>query len=793
MLRENLQTLLYTPMEPTLSSMGVGNGRVPFYGPIKAYGHSWASTDSQAHTLSGTAIDLLAAVDIQRGAGHAQAYDRAAVACYRLMGLPEPPEPDPGRQALAYRGLLHLVCDPRNFNQTQNGDLMAALNYRTELQHPNSGPPGCLVALDRVRVRKLKTFLEKLELELPFDARNPALVTAYYLEPGIISHLVLKRLWTGREQVVELFDSRLSLSSLPWSGLHRAEKPLTGSRTRVLDADYGRLNGEGLSQLVCWSLTGSGDRVPDPECYWSVSEPQDLEAGLWATRGLNLPFFAENRLVESRELVCNRILTLTESDSLPASARSLLQADGPRPHTLQQVLDELRARARYRAARAVEAQFGQGVLVHGPKSDILLTDKGLVYRETEGAGTLITNFTMRGQRVVVFPDRERDQVEFEIQCQGQKSRLLVPEDLLGTGAKFADYLQRRPTDPDCRPPRVLDPGRMAPVLHWARTQISDLPIVQGQSGLGWNGVRDRFASADWVASPGARERERPWSPDTPEFQCYARGLVRAQPHTQLPQTVCDILSTVMAQIQRHYLGYTNQVLEVLNNGANRRTLEILFRALGQFRALDGVTNNRQRPAPNLNGYPAWILGRVRGDQPLWALGDTGVDWGPVPDRDLEMGAEMLAACLESGVETLLSGGSRLQEPVRRVLHRAALVEEGAQLIRQTMGLSVWPQSEPGYPNLERLLSGMDREQAARAWMLDLRDQKLYLVRSACTGVRDTWEDVLAELSTLVKGLKHCPVGAVMDPVSGQHFLTQYHNGDPPLGMMSMDWALAEEA
>jgi hypothetical protein len=789
---------LYTPLEPALNCLGVSVSRAPFYGPIKRFAHSWASTDNHGHTVAGTTVDVLAAPHILRGLSNAQAYDRAVVDAHRVTNLPEPTSSGLGEQALAYRGLLHLVCNPRAHNQTPSSELQAALQFQNRILNPNRPPPGCLVPLDSVRVRKLARFLEKLEVEARFSTEKAVLCTAYYLEPGIISQIVLKHLWSDRETVIEMLDSRLSLSGLPWAGLYSSETPLAGVNQIVLAADSNRMNADGQAQLVCWALTGSGTRTPTPACYWSVSDQQDLERGLWAVRGLNTPFFYRESLVSAPDLVCQRVIELTADGRLPARARALLQADGPQPDTLQKVLDGLRSLARYQAAREVEAKFGRGVLVHGPRADILITDRGLVHQVQAEPGTLITNFTMRGVRVVVFPDRDRDQVEFEIECQGRKQRVLIPEDVLGTGVKFADYLQRLHTDVDSRPPRVLDASKIGPVLHWARSSITDLPIVQGQSGLGWNGVRDRFSTADWVGAGPVREKDRPWSPDVSEFKAYARGLVEPGRYTDLPQAVCDIISTVVAQIQRHYMGYTNQTMEVLNNGANRRTLEILFQGLGQFRSLEAVTNGRQKPAPNLYGYPAWVLGMSRAavracDQPLWALGDAGVDWGPITDRDLERGAAMLALCVDRAVTDLMSGVVSLQEPVRRVLHRAALVEEGARTIRKTMELSVWPQSEPGYPHLERLLSSMDREQAKSAWMLDLRDQKLYLLKRACPAVRDSWDDMLIELATLVKGVKHCDVGAVMDPVSGQQFLTQYHNGEPPVGMMSLDWALAEDA
>ena len=490
-----------------------------------------------------------------------------------------------------------------------------------------------------------------------------------------------------------------------------------------------------------------------------------------------------------REFVGHHLMLRTSEDTFGPSARQLMDAYGA-PVGFKGVMEtRLRESGRHRAVKQLSEFYADGLLVKQGTQEIHVSSSGYVlFDRDKGERTPLTNFTIDLHRQVVFPEHPGTYLE----VGAGDRRLTIPESCLDTGKKLGQYLQGACNEQGA--PRVIEPAKVGLVLRKLREQTSGLPMVNGVSFLGWNGLKNRwYAPGYQVTAEGCVEDASiPWLPH-PETQHFRPGLVDPVLKPGLPVKLCGLVGQVLALIHRRFSGYPVRAVGILNTAHNREIVGRVFQGMGQERVLQLNTNTRSKSAvESLRGYPCLIQGgrADKLEEGLFCLGETGLGFVGVTVEEAEAAAGTLAWMVRELAGRLARGEDLLGRPSCRVVFEEALGADGAKIAREIGGLIEWPQEEAEFPAVERLLQGVAPVDVHRFWQFDLFEQRVYLnTRDLPKGLVEDVEGLVRELGVFVKDVRVCDGYLSMDAGEAQRMLRNYHGEPVELQSVNLEAAL----
>jgi hypothetical protein len=467
------------------------------------------------------------------------------------------------------------------------------------------------------------------------------------------------------------------------------------------------------------------------------------------------------------------------------NAANFLRQVGLRPHWKAHIISALRAGHHLDAARSLDSQFHDGVVWADDKNEIVLTSNGYAWANRGDSPTgPVTNFTFEPVRIIRYPEHGDRFVQCVFRYHSEEINLTVPETALSSGTKLEKFLVDD-LEASRFSMRVLDTRRCNYLLYRIRTQLDRLPAAEGISFLGWNGVRSKFYGPNFQAMEGrvTIDPEAPWLPGVMGLTHYKKDTgATAQLLPDLPVSLCDLISQILAFIVRAAYHYPIHPVLIQNNRHTTRIIQLLFRGLGQVTPVQVGRAGRTRMPEGLRAYPHYAVGadhdQVRSmKEPTFLLCDRGFRLDPsITDDQAKDAANSLQFLLMQMLKRLLQDDSEplLVEPARRVLYESALVAEGNTIIRNISDLFQWPQAEPGYPVLEKILGSVSASEVQDHFEYDLKAQRVYMHAALIPKGRK--EDLLSELSTLVRELDHDKVRIGIDAVSAMRFLNNYYGG-----------------
>ena len=539
-----------------------------------------------------------------------------------------------------------------------------------------------------------------------------------------------------------------------------------------------------------WTHPGSTQILAGPlDTEWAaaVGGVLDSRASVRVISASNL--LLRDSGLSVREFVGHHLMLRTSEDTFGPSARQLMDAYGS-PVGFKGVMEtRLREAGRHRAVKQLSEFYADGLLVKQGSQEIHVSSSGYVLFDRErGERMPLTNFTLELHRQVVFPEHPGTYLE----VSAGDRRLTLPESCFDSGKKLGQYLQGACNEQGA--PRVIEPAKVGLVLRKLREQTSGLPLVNGVSFLGWNGLKNRwYAPGYQVTAEGCVEDPSiPWLPH-PETQHFRAGLVEPALNPSLPVKLCGLVGQVLALIHRRFSGYPVRAVGILNTSHNREIVGRVFRGLGQERVLQLSTNARSKSAvESLRGYPCLVQGGKSDklEEGLFVLGETGLGFVGVTVEEAEAAAGTLAWMVRELAGRLVRGEDLLGRPSCRVVFEEALGADGAKIAREIGGLIEWPQEDTEFPAVERLLNGVAPVDVHKYWQFDLFEQQVYLnTRDLPRGLVEDMGGLVRELGVFVKDVRVCDGYLSMDAGEAQRMLRNYHGEPVELQSVNLEAAL----
>ena len=661
--------------------------------------------------------------------------------------------------------------------------------------------PLTIVPFSLQRSRMLQGCLRKLGIEFPkgVPVDRPLLVSPLYKNPHTVG--ALQFLFTDKTITLPVSPAPLLYTGLPALrrqpvlSIQACPWDAAGSNSRGRAQEY---PGSFVQAMVYpagpdvrpWTFPGiSRVLTRDQDIEWAAGVGGVLDTRV-STRVTSVSHALTPELgLNVREYVLYHMMQRTSQDTFGTPARMLMDAYGS-PVGFKGVLDiRLREAGRTRALRELSELYADGLLVKQGDQEVHVSSSGYVlFDRVREERTVLTNFIMDLRRQVVFPEHPGTYLEVEI---GER-RLTLPEASLDSGKKLGQYLQGACNEQGA--PRVIEPNKLGLVLRKLREGVGGLPLVNGVSFLGWNGLKNRwYAPGYQITGEGCVEDQSiPWLPH-PETQHFQTGLVTPTLNPELPLPLCSLVGQILALAHRWFSGYPVRAVGILNTSHNREIASRVFRGLGQHRILQLNTNSRSKSAvESLRGYPCLVQGGKADklEEGLFCLGEQGMGFQGITAEQADAAAGTLAWMTRELAGRLVSGEDLLGRPSCRVVFEEALAADGAKIARELGGLIEWPQEDTEFPRVERLLQGVPPVDVHKYWSFDLFEQKVYLnTRDLPKGLVEDVEGLVRELGVFVKDIRVCDGYLSLDAGEAQRMLRNYHGEPVELQSVNLDAAV----
>lgn len=659
-----------------------------------------------------------------------------------------------------------------------------------------------VIALSEKGISEIRRIMDKMEQ--PFLVPQKAtLAVPYFNSPCELGGFSLARCY---EELNMAKFTPVNPSTIMFSGL---PKKLPSEKTIICKspATATRLNAENphyfFTAAKLWAEESNPAWVPVSEAVLLSEDKNDIAWVSRACRKLqkmsvvskvcSQKFFPRNMEVSVEDIddiIIREVLVDTTNDEkIGAKTIEILEASGPSPELKIKVASRLLKEGKYKALANFNSRFSGGVIVSNERFEIQATANGYVFKNRLSKDRVsITNFTMKVENQIIFPEADETYLRVTITAQDQTKTMVLPESALETSKKLNTWLHTTPSETNSdRSARILEFTTAGKLLPYFRQQAADKPVIQGISFLGWDHDKSRFYGHDFsITREGTRSDPAVWQPHVPGLMSFSPS--QAVPEIlspNLPNQLCDVIGAILAMVHRHQNGHEIPAVDIRNTAHNREIIQTLFLALGQVKPVNMFRNARNAGMHTFRGYPFYTVGdpgkaaRMAGN-PAFILCGNGLDLDQVTLEDAKLGGGTLRFLLKKTVSALVEGRAIVQEPALRICPVSALIEEGAIIARTAGELIKWPQPTTKYPALEALLRSIPIQKADDHFYHDFMQQKVMLsLRGSPKSVKDAKMDILAEVLTLAPGTKLDGDFIVMDAVAAAELFTQYYHAQVP--------------
>jgi hypothetical protein len=430
-------------------------------------------------------------------------------------------------------------------------------------------------------------------------------------------------------------------------------------------------------------------------------------------------------------------------------------------------------------------------VMHQDKSQRLVARNMGYYAESDdGSSKRITNFQVEVKNLVSFKESNDTLVEMKIMSSADLEGLdiTIPYDTCNSIDKLHKAIHKSwvmCTIDGNGVPQIEERGSAAKLfVTWLQQQASLKPQVLGVSRLGWSDDRTRFSAPyfEVTAERGVQLSTRKMHPHHDIFHSFDATPQTLGPLTnQLPLELADFISQMVAMICRFKTGYTVKPVGVLNCPASQKTLDKLFRALGQKVPIILNTNQRQGvELPGIGGYPVYgsgySVGQLRSSKiPGFVLMDDG--FFPIgsqsTDKDIGIAAALLPTLISKVTEYLLIHGNHEYERIRSLVYEHELRMEGANIICKACGMLEWPVSQMPYINFETILRSIPYSETENYFEYDFPNQIIRINLDQVQAKFST-SDLLVELSSLMKRVEMKNGHVELDAPSAGTILSDFY-------------------
>lgn len=583
-----------------------------------------------------------------------------------------------------------------------------------------------------------------------WDAKPPEAALVYSVQsiPHTIDRLVVVR---GKSSPAVIWhQKKAGISGL--IGLSpNSRKYLAPDRLRALQLQSRRLNGGVFEEVASvfydhqvqassceWSIDGplltAVVGVPDDvvSLQRGISSFPDMESTVDAVAETGLlGISAETHRPSWGAMRRSVIETLTSPTATRLSAASALvfEQTGSRPDDAAALQVKFLRDGRLRLAEDLK-RLAANRTIYDERGVTVRETVNEYHIRTPNASSVVANFAVRPESVVIFRDRGGEIYYKSKLFYGKRTAdVLVSQMAFESPKNLKEELLgciiTEPTDPADHTlvPTVIDPTVMkVRVLPYLRGQVAYLPSMDGLSRLGWSQDRTEFrAPGITIDLNGRRETQTVFHPALPTLRAFKPV---EQWSSTAPETVhksCQtVISLMLALTVRFFKRCVLRPACVRQTSESARLIEFMARQLGQQTPYELGMNARERSdADGIYGYPFVATGYGRrqllqASVPYVILTDTGLSIDEGPDAtELEEGGRALQFALARVVEWCIATGADEFKEQAHIDFNTSLLREGQWLAENVCKLQPWEQIDNTTSPLVELLSQIPAEETVR--------------------------------------------------------------------------------
>lgn len=363
-------------------------------------------------------------------------------------------------------------------------------------------------------------------------------------------------------------------------------------------------------------------------------------------------------------------------------------------------------------------------------------------------GVHVTNFTLKMNRLLYFPDHPKDFLLGEVVMSGHRWPIALETDLK-TGLAI-EAVVRSSANSQLPPnfkgrPSLTDTTHGKILVSIVRQLAAKVPGVQGVYRLGWDAGRTQFSAPAWRAdSYGVKTGPQLPFPFSELFRKYY-SFTPAQDTTPISEVVprevalgmWELLTVMASWLVRAYHDLETPPIQVLQTPESLNLLKAVFYPLGQMRPIQLNPNIRQETVkvePEIAGVPSYatcVADRVFGylRAPVFYLvkeGDDAVKCPSLTELQLRQISCVATKVLHELVFGVLCDSDVKFADLPEAGVRVRLLQEGRQLIQRYTNFKDVQIFTDDYPEFYKLLGTLKDQRA--------RDSVFYRSRTHDCGV-----------------------------------------------------------
>ncbi len=461
------------------------------------------------------------------------------------------------------------------------------------------------------------------------------------------------------------------------------------------------------------------------------------------------------------------------------------------------IIAALHGRAQFEWAAAVDFIRQTQLISHDGKSAYYKSPGVYYVKRSDGGRMDITNFTVDLRRNIGFMGITEICHEGVMHFVGREYPIILHSADFNTPGTFEDAVRRAEfRHPELNPagklPTVLNRNHVREILNHLKVVVSDLPRAEGLDGLGWSKRKHELYSP-WgkISADEANMNVDVPNPAYEFWHCFALGQkpVPAALSADVPVGVADLISQMVGMLGRSFADYFVKPIAYSFTPEANFVLRNIFLALGQQEAFSfSVRAGSGLEVKGIYGFPLFVTGATksqleRSNQAFIALGDHGhAFYTVVGEEEMSTIGQMMPVLFQKCVQWLIKTKGRALKFFNSVNHANSLQREGAAIIREAAQLN-WPESQPNYATIERLLNQISFVKGEAHFTQHLVDQTIQISLHGITDVNatDLQLELLREARSVIVGNGVITV----DAISMLHLLENFYGQIPPMTRAGM--------
>lgn len=757
---------------------------------------------------AGTAIDLLSEIE----GGYLEAIRSAQSAYPDLFPNLNTVEPDGMSETLRnQRAVLEFIL--RQGREVSQMSTITAVQATTWLRHLGitlSDQPFSIMVLERPAllefVQRVNAVTSRPINKMAIGTNQAAVVIPLFANPAQLSGFVMFPSREPERAKVTCFGKfRFGFTGLLDMHPRCASVDLFSNATHALTANStnAKIYRERYAVSVVYDPRSAVQRweLPAP-VFHPQNESSELLGGIAefaANTDLKVSFGGANPLKLDWAEYCldYAFSEIDKSDAITPKTRLILSALKFTDAQYQTLIDELHQAGKMMLAAEIDRIRQIKLLLVDGKVSLFEHAGGYYLIRGDGTRVDLTSFVLTFDQNVIFADSgvyghcgvmrfgsRQYPVAFLSHNFNSINAVEAAAREIEAKNKSRDLHGPIPTIRDHQSGRIL--------LNYFRSAVECLPRREGIDGLGWTARRHGFFTP-WgkLTAEDFLSDVRFPNPRYIFWDCFD---LQTEPlmhdyDVDMPSGVADMISQIIGMIGRAHTDYSIRPVPILQNMESMRVARAIFKSLGQVQPYSFRTRESGiLDIKGLHGFPLLISGATRSqieraEQPLFALSDFGSSiYMDVSDADLTEKMRQIPRILTQCVKWIMqTSGSKLKI-FNSVSGATALAREGAAIIRNACGIE-WPESQPIYATVERLLNQIPFRRGAEFFTQHIRAQTVTIDLHGLQNVDAT--DLMLELQRSSKTVQIVDEQCTVDAISLMQLLEAFYGQLPPMTQIDL--------